>query len=248
MPDNANAPGSAATSVGSSPAGHAPAASGDAGTGAPAADALTARLEALTSTINQVAKGQENYRSLMDRQLNDIRSALTRPAAAAGRSRETEASAADPDDNGNGRTATVPDYIEQDMALIKFRQLHADWQEYWNDMEPILADRYKAAPYATHRADGSIDYYGSIERLKLTLERDRLRKLRDDAEKARQNPNGQTREAMRRDAVISGQSASATDDAVDWSKLSPDEKVRKLYELNPELFDPDNLPAALRRK
>lgn len=253
MPENDpnKSPGSAVPSAGSATAGQGPAAGGTAGTsGAPAGNDVAARLETLSKLVESTTKEQANFRSLIDRQMNELRSAVTvrparaAPAASTGGSNDEPAAG-----NGRGR---LPSHIEQEIALLKFRQLHPDWNEYWPDMEPILADRYKAAPYAIHAIDPDtgepyVDYYRSIEYLKTSLERDRLRKLKEEFDKAR--TNGQDRRTViQRDATISGQSASVVEGITPeaWAKMSPTERARKLIEMGELEVDEENPPSFMR--
>lgn len=250
MPDNVpSTPGSATSSAGSTTTGQAaPAGQGTAGQGAPVPDPAEARLKALIAeAITPLVTKQENLRSLHDRQMQELRQTvlLPRPTNGGDATRAT----ADP---AYGPTAGAPppapsmrdQYMEQDLALIKFRQLHPDWADYWQEMEPILNDRDKAAPFAIYRPDTSIDYYRSIEYLKHSIERSRLLKRQQEFEQSRANAEA-NRETTRRDAVVSGQSASTVDMA-EWSKLSRKEKMQRLYKERPDLFDPEDLPEDLR--
>lgn len=253
MPDNVTpTPGSAPAGAGQPNAGNAPAASGDAGKGAPDATILAARLEAVERALKQRDDQILNLRSLHDRQMNELRASLRgRPASAgAGRTRDVAPTAeTEPDDTyyeapASRGTEAVDPALEQDIALIKFRQLHPDWNEYWNDMAPVLSDPTKAAPFAIIGANGRVDYYRSIVYLKDTLERDRLRKMKAEFDQARATA-GDTRAALKTDAVISGQGA-ATVETPDFSKMDQKEKMQWLYKNMPELFDPDDLPSSLR--
>jgi|SRR5712671_489381 len=260
MPDNPNGPGSAPASASSpTPGQGTAAATGAASPGSPGATDPNARLEALIRSVDALTTNQQNLRSLHDRQMNDLRQLLT-PRPGNG----TVARQPDPDPShygpGNGSAVAPPPdpgfardpYEEQDIALIKFRQLNSDWQDYWPEMEPILQDPVRAAPFAIYRLDARtgqsvVDYYRSVEYLKNMLERDRLRKQKTEFDAARSAGNANNA-AARRDAAISGQGASAPDTGPDWAKLSHDEKLRKLYELQPDLFDENDLPAALRKR
>ena len=258
MPDNPNGPGSAATGAGQSSTGQTAPASGGAGSTAPGAPlTLTAREEALIRAASEAAIApyraeQANLRSLHDRQMNELRESVRSRSAAAsgdGVSRGRMEASADPEPPIS--RSRLSSRQEQTVALIEFRQLHPDWADFWPEMEPIITDPVKAAPYAIVGTDPDtgepyVDYRRSLEYIKTVLERDRLRKLKADFDQSRASGTA-TRDAARRDAMISGQGATGGE-AVDWSKLSADEKVQKLYETAPELFDPNDLPSALRKK
>ncbi len=251
MPDNANAPGSAPAGAGQPNAGQASPAGGAAGSGtAPAKDPLTARLESLANTVETIAKSQTELRSLHDRQMNELRSTLT--ATAARRPAARTATDIDDDDDGgaagNGRGNVRDPEFEQDVALIKFRQLNPDWADYWPEMEPILLDRTRAAPFAVYRGSGQVDFYRSIQAVRDHLELLKLRKSKTDFDASRTNADA-TRATLKRDAAISGSGAASIEDIPDWSRLTPREKMRKAYELGfitDAEIDMENPPEALR--
>lgn len=254
MPDNPNGPGNAAAS-GSQPTGQAAPASGEAGKGAaPAGDsALTARLETLERTLAAERAERANLRSLHDRQMNDLRTQLGlrnggESHAGAGRGTVAGASADTDDDAPRGRRG-VSDHIRQKMALIDFRQTNPDWADYWKDMQPILSDPTKAAPFAVMMVDPDsgetvVDYDRSLVYLKTVIERDRLRAARAEIDQARASAT-ENRGARRTDATISGQGATG-EGAPDFSKMSRKEKLEYLFKTQPDLFDPNDLPAELR--
>lgn len=257
MPDNANAPGSAAGSASSSPNGQAAAGSQASGAAPDGNEPMPAWAKTLLNTVETYRGEQANLRSLHDRQMNELRAALTSPARRAGRVAASDAASGDdPNAGGNGEVAARANghrnpVLEEQMALIEFRQLNPDWQDYWADMAPILADSAKAAPFVIIDAEGMVDYRRSLALVKSTLELERLRKRQAEFDQSRATSNA-GREAARRDATISGGGATGAktlpEIMAQVANLTGDERTRKLYEIAPELFDPDDLPSALRSK
>lgn len=247
MPDNPSGPGSAAASAGSQSGGQGSTAGGAAGSSNASRDPHTERLEALTRTVESSVKEQANFRSLVDRQLNELRSTFQRqPVRSAGAAGSDPNS--DPGSRDDRRVRMDP-YFEQELALVKFRQLNSDWNDYWTEMEPILQDQHKAAPYVVQRADPEtgeaiVDYYASLQNLRDKLELERLRKRRTEFDEARRG-NEQRREDMRRQATISGGGSAPLGETVNLDDLSPEDMVEKGL-LN-DFIDPNDPPRGRRR-
>ena len=237
MPDNANAPGSAATSA-TSPQADA--------TNGNDTSAILKRLEANDKSTREAAKAaaeartySDNLRSLHDRQFQEIRAAIARGNST---------------DNGEGEvqpaaTRSAPSSYdlrrEQDFALIKFRQENTDWQDYWEDITAITSDSVKSAPHVRYNPDGTVDFYASLNDVRSAVELTRLRAKKADYDAA-QKDQERLKSTSRRDATISGSGASPSEGAIDIAGMSADDMLRKGL-LNDHL-DPNDLPEALRRK
>lgn len=258
MPDNANAPGSAAGSAGDPPAGQAASGSQAAGATPAGTEQMPAWAKTLLNSVESYRNEQANLRSLHDRQMNALRQSLTSPSrggrGAAAETATGDDPAAGGNGNENGRASHRNPALEEQMALIEFRQLNPDWQDYWADMAPILADQVKAAPYVItsvdERGEVYVDYRRSLAAVKSALELARLRQRQSEFDQSRANSQA-GREAARRDATISGGGATGAktlpEIMAEVNKLTGDDRTRRLYELAPELFDPNDLPKALRK-
>lgn len=256
MPDQGNAPGSAAQSAGSADAAGAAGSTADSGTGTAteaAAAALKEREDALVDRILGVVKsenkkGWDAIRSSTDRQFHTIRQEM-----------QTSSRPAEEYDDGSGggqaqqtpQRAPVaqldPETAEQ-LAINSFQNRHQDRRECWDDVFAISSDLEKSKPFAMTKVNGNgdlvVDYDRSLENVLREVVNLRQQARITELEGAE---GAKTKERLRRDATISGQE-NTEGEMPDLSKMTRDEKTVHLYKTNPELFDEDNLPQALRGK
>ena len=257
MPDQGKTPGSAAQSARSVTTEEATGNTADSGAGAATdAAALQAREDALVDRLlgvmkSENKKGWDAIRSSTDRQFHTMRQEMQ------ARSRPAEEYN---DGSGDGQAqqaqqtpqrapvATLDPETAEQIAINAFQNRHQDHREDWNDVVAIASDEDKSKPFRMMKVNGNgdlvVDYDRSLELIRMDvvsrLQEARIAEL-EGAEGAK------TKDRLRRDATISGQE-NTEGEMPDTSKMTKDEKVKHLYKTNPEYFDEDNLPEALRGK
>jgi hypothetical protein len=250
MPDNANAPGTATTSGGSS---------GTTGSTTPAADPslkdILATVKTLTETFTKKSSEWDNLRSLHDRQMTEIRQAMAGKGGGGTRKEDDDGEgAAAASTAGGPRPISARELAAQrDNAIIKFRMEHPDWNEYWKDIEAIGSDAAKARPFVRYMSDpetGELlpDFYASLVDIRSHLELQRLRTAQAEANPASKQAKLDKGQARADAGAIGGSAASIPSDALgpDYQKLPYNEKVKRLVELGVIEVDPNDPPEALR--
>jgi hypothetical protein len=221
------------------------------GTAAPAgvtSEQILERLEALD-------KKQDNFRSLHDRQLDDIRRSMTA-------SRSTGQDDYGDGDDGSGdapaRSArpkmTQRELLDmRDRSITKFKVDHPDWQEYWQDIEEIGGDTARSKRFVRYSSDpdtGELipDFYASLVDIREHVETQRLRKKLEDGTPENQQASEQANQARSDAAAIGGSPASLPKEVLgeDFKKLPYNEKIKKLAALGLLDYDPSDPPEALR--
>lgn len=248
MADNPNGPANAPASGGSpetKPAGSATGGDVD-------AKAILARLEALDKRFVSFDEQHKNLRSLHDRQMDELRAQLSAGRSGNARQDEGDDTNAASADNRGQSGAGFDIEREQDYAVTKFRVEFPDWQKYWDKISAIGGDRDRARPYVRYKKDSRTgelvpDFYQSLVDIRKDLELQALREANASAGAGGQAQTDFNAQAKADAGAIGGAAASIPDD-VDWNALSYDDKIKMLYKTNPELFDPNNLPEALRQK
>jgi hypothetical protein len=250
MADNPNGPATAPASGGTP--GTTPS---TAPAGEPSLKEVMATVKTLTDAFTKKSGEWDNLRSLHDRQMTEIRNALSGKGGGGTRQEETDGgeSAAAPAPAA-GRPITARELGQmRDTAILKFRGEFPDWQEYWKDIEDIGSDAVKSRRFVRYTTDPETgemlpDFHASLVDIREHLELQRTR-----AAKAAANPANQASEAAKNQAradagAIGGSAASIPPDALgpDFKKLPYNEKIKKLYELGLLDIDPSDPPEALR--
>ncbi len=254
MPDQGNTPGSATQGAGSADTAGATDTTAEGGDGAATdAAALQAREDALVNRILGVVKsenkkGWDAIRSSTDRQFHTIRQEMQ---AGSGPTQEYD------DGSGGGQAQRTPQRAPvaqldpetaEQLAINAFQNRHQDHRDYWNDMLEIASDEGKSKPFRMTKVNGNgdlvVDYDRSLELIRMDVVSRRQQARIAELEGAE---GAKTKERLRRDATISGQE-NTEGEMPDTSKMTRDEKTVHLHKTNPELFDEDNLPSALRGK
>lgn len=248
--DKSKDPATATTSGGSSDSQSN--ATGDAaskGTPVTGEQKILERLEAMS-------KQHENFRSLHDRQLTEIRQGMA--ATGAGKRGNSEDDL-DPEDagdttSGGKRKLSAGDIATmRDNAITRFKVDHPDWKDYWTGIEEIGSSQAKAKRFVRYTPDpdtGDLvpDFYASLVDIREHLEVQTLRKKMEDASEAGQQANRDTNQAKADAAAIGGSPASIPEDALaEFKTLSYADKVKKLAEWGVIDVDPRDPPEALRK-
>jgi hypothetical protein len=203
--------------------------------------------------LDDLVKTQENQRSLHDRQMTDIRQAMTTSA------RPDSGADEDAGDDGSGeptpKRGMTPQEIGdmRDRAITEFKVNHPDWSKYWEKIEAIGSDP-KLAPkflrYKTNLDTGDLvpDFSASLSDIREHIEMQDLRKQVEDANPANQQAARDTNQARADASAIGGAPASIPEDALASFKTLPyNEKVKKLAEWGVIDVDPSDPPEALRK-
>ena len=241
MADNANAPASAPVGGGSPEPNKE-------GTPVPA----SLDTDKIMKRLDDLAKTQDNQRSMHDRQMTAIQTAMeasARPASGA-----TE----DDGDDGSGEAAPKPGLTPRqiadmrDTAITSFKVNHPDWQKYWERIEEIgsAKEAHKFLRYKSDPDTGDLvpDFYASLSDIREHIEMQDLRKQVDDANPANKQADNDTNQARSDANAIGGAPASIPEDALAaFQALSYNDKVKKLAEIGAFTPDPNDLPEALRK-
>jgi len=254
MPDKGKSPGSAAQSAGSADATEATGNTADSGAGAATdAAALQAREDALVNRLAEVnnatnKKSWDAIRSSMDRQLHAIRQEMQAGRRPAEEYNDGSGDGQAPQAPQRAPVATLDPETAEQIAINAFQNRHQDHRDYWNDVVAIASDEEKSKPFRMLKVNGNgdlvVDYDRSLELIRENvvgrMQEARIAEL-EGAEGAK------TKDRLRRDATISGQE-NTEGEMPDTSKMTLEEKHRHLRKTNPELYDDDDLPQALRGK
>jgi len=217
--------------------------------GAPAPASLDT--DKIMKRLDDLVKTQDNQRSLHDRQMNEIRTAMQTSAR--------PDSGADGDDgvDDSGDPAPKPGMTPgqiadmRDHAITDFKVNHPDWAKYWERIETIgsAKDAQKFLRYKTNPDTGDLvpDFYASLSDIREHIEMQDLRKQVADADPANQQADKDTNQARADASAIGGAPASIPEDAlVGFKALSYNDKVKKLHEWGIFTMDPNDPPEALR--
>lgn len=250
MADNPTGPATAPVS-GGSPA--------TAGAAAPAAEPslkeVLESVKALRTGFESEKTARENLRSLHDRQMTELRN-LVVGGKAGGTARQGDEGgepAAQPATGGARSISARELAMQRDNAILRFRQDHPDWQEYWADIETIGSDAAKSRRFVRYAVDpdsGELtpDFYSSLVDIREHLELQRHRAAKAATDPATQQANRNNAQARADAATIGGAAASIPTDALgpDFQKLPYNEKIKRLYAAGLLDIDPNDPPEALR--
>lgn len=204
-------------------------------------DDLRAELEAERRKREDAERQYANLRTLQSRQAAELGEFRRQAEAASNAQRETGAEA--PEIDPNSLT------FASDLAMVKFRQEHDDWKEYWDEVYGMITDPVRAPQVASYKIDPRTrqvvpDFDTSLRNAYRDVKMARYEKAQAEA-RAKKAELDAKNESNKRNAVISGMSAADVDLGIDLDKASADDVLQAAVKAG--LVDPSDPPRALRK-